>query len=168
MSNRLVVADSVSGRDDADAILVSAGHIGALGRAADLDTGNLPIERFPGVIAPAMCDAHLHPVGYAAALRRPSLMRAADFEEVAAVLAAAAAAAPGSSAVTAMRLDDEGLAEGRLPDRHLLDRAVPDRPVFVVRYCGHVAIANTRALDLAGIGPDTPDPPGGVIDRDER
>ena len=67
-----------------------------------------------------------------------------------------------------MRLDDESLAEGRLPDRHLLDRAVPDRPVFVVRYCGHVAVANTMALELAGIGPATPDPPGGIIDRDDR
>lgn len=168
MSERLVAADSVSGRDDADAVLISDGRIRAVGWAVDLDRGAVPVDRFRGVIASAMCDAHLHPVGYAAVLHRPTLMGAADFDEIASVLAAAAAATPGDSAVTAMRLDDESLAEGRLPNRHLLDRAVPDRPVFVVRYCGHVAVANTMALELAGIGSATPDPPGGIIDRDGR
>ncbi len=163
MTDRLVVAVSVSGRDDADAILVRSGRIAAVGRERLLDDGSLPVERHEGVIAPAMCDAHLHPVGYASVLHRPSLMNAADFDEVADILATAAAASPGGAAVTAMRLNDETLAEARLPDRHLLDRAV-----FVVRYCGHIAVANTRALEMAGVGEGTPDPEGGTIDRDER
>ncbi|MBU1227529.1 MAG: amidohydrolase [Actinobacteria bacterium] len=168
MTDRLIVATSVSGPDDADAILVRDGRIAAVGREQQLDDGSRPVERHVGVITPAFCDAHLHPVGYASVLHRPSLMNAAGFDEVADILAAAAAASPEGSAVTAMRLNDETLAEACLPDRHLLDRAVPDRPVFVVRYCGHVAVANTRALEMAGIGPDTPDPEGGSIDRDER
>ena len=68
----------------------------------------------------------------------------------------------------ALRLDDEALAEGRLPDRALLDRAAPGRPVLVVRHCGHIAVASTAALEAAGIGPDTPDPEGGSLDRDDR
>jgi len=168
MRDRLLVADSVLGIDEADAVLLRDGIIEAVGRSQALDDGSAPIERFDGMIAPAMCDAHMHPVGYAAVLHRPTLMNAADFDEIADILATAAADSPDGSAVTAMRLDDENLAEGRLPDRRLLDRAVPDRPVFVVRYCGHIAIANTRALDLAGIGPGTPDPAGGSIDRDSE
>ena len=133
-------------------MLVRSDRIEAIGRSGDLTSPSASIERFTGFIGPAMCDAHLHPVGYAAALHRPSLMQAADFNEVAAILSMAAADSPAGSAITGMRLDDEGLAEGRLPDRHLLDAAVPDRPVFVVRYCGHIAIANTMALEMAGIG----------------
>ncbi|MGA7269944.1 MAG: amidohydrolase family protein, partial [Acidimicrobiia bacterium] len=47
------------------------------------------------------------------------------------------------------------------------DRAVPDRPLLAYRYCGHIAVANTAALDLAGIGPHTADPRGGSLDRDD-
>jgi hypothetical protein len=65
-----------------------------------------------------------------------------------------------------MRLNEEALAERRLPDRAVLDAAASDRPVLVHRYCGHVAIANTAALALADIDVTTPDPPGGSIDRD--
>ena len=79
---------------------------------------------------------------------------------------AAAEQSPGS-AITGLRLDDETLAEGRLPDRHLLDEISTEQPILLMRYCGHIAVANTRALDVAGIGPDTADPTGGVIDRDD-
>ncbi len=73
-------------------------------------------------------------------------------------MAAAAAAQPPGTAVVALRLDDEALAEGRLPDRGLLDRAAPGRPVLVVRHCGHIAVASTAALEAAGIGPGHPRP----------
>jgi predicted amidohydrolase YtcJ len=94
------------------------------------------------------------------------LKHAADLAEVADVIGEYAASLPTSAAVTALRLDDETLAEGRLPDRRSLDGVAGDRPVVAIRYCGHIAVANTPALEAAGIGPDTPDPPGGVIDRD--
>lgn len=168
MSDRLLVAGSIMDHDTADAVLISDGRISAVGHAADLDRGNLPVDRYEGVIAPALCDAHMHPVGYAAVLHGPTLMQAASFDEICDILAEAAAGSPAGSAVTGMRLNDETLSEGRLPDRHVLDAAVPDRPVFVVRYCGHIAVANTRALELAGIGSSTPDPPGGSIDRDSE
>ena len=164
----LLVADSITGRTDADAVLTRNGRVSAIGWSEDLRGRGLPERRFDGVITPGFCDAHLHPIGYAAALTRPSLKDAADFEAVAEAMAAAAAARPDGSAVIGLRLDDESLDEGRLPDRHLLDAAVPNRPALMVRYCGHVSVANTRALELAGIGPDTPDPEGGSIDRDNR
>jgi predicted amidohydrolase YtcJ len=45
---------------------------------------------------------------------------------------------------------------------------VAEAPVFLRRICGHVAVVNSKALEIAGIGPGTPDPPGGRIVRDER
>ena len=50
--------------------------------------------------------------------------------------------------------------------RGFLDALLPDRPVLLVRYCGHVAVANTCALERAGITTATSDPVGGIIDRD--
>lgn len=57
------------------------------------------------------------------------------------------------------------LREGRYPTRQELDAACADRPVFLPRV-GHAGVANTLALRLAAIDRDTPDPPGGHIERD--
>ncbi|MFQ5633625.1 MAG: amidohydrolase, partial [bacterium] len=54
---------------------------------------------------------------------------------------------------------------GNLPTAELIDQYVPDRPVFVTRYDGHMSVANSRVLKMAGITASTPDPPGGVIVR---
>lgn len=109
-------------------------------------------------------DHHMHPLGYASAVNGLDLMGAADIEAVLTMIAAHATRVEG--AVIGQRLDDESLAEGRLPTRHDLDGAVPRRPTLVYRYCGHIAVANGAALDLVGIDAETPDPPGGSIDRD--
>ena len=150
-----------------DALLVEDGTLAAVGEATRLRRPGLPERHLPGVVVPGLRDAHLHPVGHAAALRRLSLAGAADFPSIVEALRGAAAGRAPDAALVAMRLDDEVLAEGRLPDRHLLDRALPGRAVLLVRHCGHIAVASTAALAAAGIGPATPDPPGGSIDRDD-
>src|SRR3972149_8816285 len=58
------------------------------------------------------------------------------------------------------------LAERRHPTRQDLDEAVPAHPPVVKRVCGHMSVANSRALAIAGIDEHTGDPPGGVIVRD--
>ncbi len=167
---RLFTADAVvdPGGKKGDAVLVDDGYVVAVGRAADLRRPHVPEQAVPGVIVPGLRDAHFHPVGYAASLRRPSLKQARDFADIAAILQDAADRQTAGSLVSALRLDDTTLRETRLPDRHFLDRVLPDHPALLVRYCGHVAVANTRSLDLAGIHPGTPDPPGGSFDRDRH
>jgi len=169
VTRRLLVADSV--RDAAgvagDAVLVDGPRIVAVGTAADLRSPAVAEDRYPGAtIVPGLRDAHLHPIGHAAALHGTSLKAARDFAELADLVRDAAAALPAGTALTALRLDDETLAEGRLPDRDLLDRIAPDRPVLLVRYCGHVAVANSAALAAAGIDEGAADPTGGSMDRD--
>src|SRR5205823_4300972 len=61
--------------------------------------------------------------------------------------------------------DHDRTFEGKLPDAALLDKYVPDRPVMLRRYDGHMAVANSKALKMAGIDAKTPDPSGGVIVR---
>lgn len=62
---------------------------------------------------------------------------------------------------------DEGkLVEARSPTRWDLDKATTEIPIFISRTCTHIAVVNSKALEFAGITKDTPDPPGGKIDRD--
>ena len=64
---------------------------------------------------------------------------------------------------------DEGkLVDERSPTRWDLDRATTDIPIFISRTCTHIAVVNSKALELAGITKDTPDPQGGRIDRDSN
>ena len=54
----------------------------------------------------------------------------------------------------------------QLPNRQLIDPLSPDTPVFINRFDWHMALANSVALQKAGITAETPDPPGGEIERD--
>ncbi|MFO7300455.1 MAG: amidohydrolase family protein [Actinomycetes bacterium] len=108
-------------------------------------------------------DHHFHPFGYAAAATGLDVYDAADIADLQRRLAGRAQQVDG--AVIAERLNDETLAERRLPTAADLDEAVVDRPALVYRYCGHIAVANTKAMELAGVGAGTPDPDGGSFDR---
>jgi len=64
--------------------------------------------------------------------------------------------------------DQDKFVEKRYPTRYDLDEVSSDKPIFLRRVCGHIAVVNSKALELAGIDKDTPDPEGGIIDRDEE
>lgn len=167
MRRRLIVADRLmtSAGTRGNAVRVTDGSIEAIGEADDIRIPGITEERYPGcVITPGLVDAHFHPLGYTAALTRLNLDGAQSMSDLAELIEAAAANLEPGRAVVGTRLNDQLL--GRLPTRTQLDAAVRDRPVLVYRYCGHVAVANTHALQLAGIDGSTPDPPGGSIDRD--
>jgi len=108
-------------------------------------------------------DHHFHPLGYAELVNGLELMDASDIGEVLRRVATRADQVEGP--VVGQRLNDEGLHEKRLPTRKDLDEVVAERPVLLYRYCGHIAVANSAALKLAGIGSGTSDPEGGSFDR---
>jgi predicted amidohydrolase YtcJ len=116
-------------------------------------------------LLPGFIDTHLHPI--------PLLYfdLNADLRGVRSIAAlgdalrdAAAPLAPGEWLV-GLQLEDEELAEGRLPTRAELDAACPERPVVVFERDGHSTSGNSLALAAAGIAAGTPDPPGGRIER---
>ncbi|MEX1038763.1 MAG: amidohydrolase family protein [Acidimicrobiia bacterium] len=109
-------------------------------------------------------DHHFHPLGYVGMVTGLDLNDASDFDDVARRLADRYDSVDG--AIIGQRLNDEGLKERALPDRSLLDSVSTDRPILVYRYCGHIGIANTAALELAGLSSDAADPDGGSFDRD--
>ena len=151
-----------------EALLVDAGKVVAVGLRSELVGGADEEYRYEGAsIIPGLRDAHIHPVGYAAALIGTTLGSIGDLDELTSTLRAAASRLPAGVALVATRFDDHVVTEQRLPTRMDLDRAVPDRPALVHRYCGHIAIANSKALSAAGIDASTPDPDGGSLDRDD-
>ena len=76
-----------------------------------------------------------------------------------------AARTPAGAWIGGKNVEPNGMREHRWPTRHELDRVAPHNPVLLTIRGGHACVANTRALELFGIGQDMPDPEGGVIDR---
>jgi predicted amidohydrolase YtcJ len=89
-------------------------------------------------------------------------------EEFTRRIAEAARALPKGQWVLGGNWDDQGFARPQLPTRQWLDATTPDHPVWVDRYDGHMAVANSLALKLAGVTAATKDPPGGEVVRDAR
>ncbi len=162
----LLVVDRVAGTDH-DAVLVDSGKIVAVGSSNEFETAGLAIDRYPGTsLIAGLGDAHFHPLGFTAAISRLNVANCGSFDDLAGKIRKVTSGMPPGQVVIGTRLNDDGLAEQRLPTRLDLDAMVGDRPLMLYRYCGHVAVANTAALDLSGVRPDTPDPVGGSLDRD--
>ena len=153
----------------ASAMIVRDGKIIWVGEQSDVaiidgDYVDLQGQR----VLPGLIDAHLHPLWLAnnstqIACTPPIVHSIADLIEQI------------KNVSTTQRKDhwiegwgyDEGkLVEGRSPTRWDLDKASTDLPIFITRTCTHIAVVNSKALELIGITEDTPDPPGGKIDRD--
>ncbi|WP_078085484.1 amidohydrolase [Microbulbifer mangrovi] len=62
--------------------------------------------------------------------------------------------------------DNSQLAEQRHPTRRDLDKVSTDIPILIVHQSGHLGVANSKALEIAGISPDTENPDGGVFQRE--
>ena len=165
---RIVTARAVStGRGIiGDSILIVDGKVAAIGTIKDFDSSGIAVKRYDATIIPGLRDAHMHPVAYAALLGGCSLKNATDIRDLQARLVTFANTLSAGQPVVATRLDEESLAEHRLPTRYELDEAISDRPAVVYRYCGHIAVANTAALHASSITRDTQAPSGGSIDHD--
>ena len=87
-------------------------------------------------------------------------------DDVIAKVRARAATVPAGSWVRGGGWDEGKLKERRYITAADLDKAAPDHPVYLTHTTGHYGVANSLALKLSGVTRETPDPPGGTIDRD--
>lgn len=115
-------------------------------------------------VVPGLVDAHAHVESLGRAMERLDLRGAGSADEVAARVAKAAAGSAGW--ILGRGWDQNDWPDARFPARDSLDRAAPGRAVWLVRIDGHAGWASSEALRVAGVGRDTPDPPGGRILRD--
>src|SRR3954468_8010824 len=154
----------------AHAVAITDGKFVAVGSDAQMTTHIGPktqlIELAGQTVVPGLIDSHLHQLF--AALNGPAvqLLGATTVADVQAAIGERVARTPPGQWVTASSGWHESiLQEGRMPTRFELDQVSPDNPVFIPRG-GHVVTVNSKALELAGITRDTPNPDGGVIVRD--
>jgi len=120
------------------------------------------------LLLPGFNDAHVHFYQGGRSLAGVQLRSARSPEEFRERIATFAAKLPAGRWILNGEWDHENWSPARLPSRQLIDDVTGDHPVFVSRLDGHMGLANTLALKLAGIDRNTPDPPGGVIVRDEH
>ncbi|MFG2127243.1 amidohydrolase [Streptomyces sp. NPDC048751] len=117
------------------------------------------------LLLPGFQDAHVHPVPAGLELTQCDLSGTRTAEETLAAVRAYAAARPEREWITGGGWSMEAF-EGGTPTKALLDAIVPDRPVYLPNRDHHGAWVNSRALELAGVTRDTPDPADGRVERD--
>ncbi len=115
---------------------------------------------------PGLVDCHVHMTGFGQALKKVDLRKAASIKEMQQKLKEYAEKNPETSWIIGEGWNQEKIAEKRYPNRWDLDNAVADKPVFLIRVCGHIAVANSRALKLADIT-NKNFVEGGNVDLDE-
>ncbi len=124
-----------------------------------IDLGGKPV--YPGFI-----DSHAHMEGLGAALMNLDLSGTLSEEEAAGRVAGAVRDTARGGWIRGRGWDQNRWPGKGFPTRAALDRASPSAPVFLTRVDGHAVWVNSKALEIAGIDRETPDPPGGKILRD--
>jgi predicted amidohydrolase YtcJ len=114
---------------------------------------------------PGFNDAHMHIGGAAQDKLAVVLNGTTSAEELVRRVKDAVAAHKPGEWITGSGWDQTLWADKKFPNRLQLDEVAPNNPVFLVHISGHVAVANTQALKRAEIMRDTPNPPGGEIER---
>jgi predicted amidohydrolase YtcJ len=154
----------------AEAVAVIGERIVAVGSRADIDLWRAPqtkvIDAGGKLLLPGFNDAHVHFIQGGAQLEQVQLTDAATPEEFAKRIAAQVKKTSKGEWVLGGRWDETKWPKQELPTKDLVDPVTGDIPIFVERYDGHEALANSAAMKLAGIDAKTPEVPGGVIMRD--
>jgi predicted amidohydrolase YtcJ len=117
---------------------------------------------------PGFNDAHVHFFSGGAGISSVQLRDARTPEEFRNRIRDYAAKLPKGRWILNGNWDHENWSPARLPTRQLIDDVTPDTPVFINRLDGHMALANSLALKLAGVTRETADPPGGTIVRESN
>ena len=160
----------------AEAVAVYNGKIGAVGSARDIDgladRRTKVIDLKGRTVLPGLTDPHVHFADGGAAMMHRLDCR--DFysnvrsipQILEKIREQASSQAPGSWVIAhGSPMQDFRMPEGRFPNRHELDSASPNNPVSI-NFGAHITIANSKALELAGIKSDTTAPAGGAIELD--
>ena len=164
-----VIWTGAADRPWAEAIAVKDEKILSVGTVGDVESYRGPetllIELGGAFVTPGLIDNHVHFMSGGFQLAGVDLRSADTPEEFARRINAFVESLPAGRWVTGGDWDHERWG-GQLPHRRWIDDQTKNTPVFVNRLDGHMALANTIALNLAGITRDTPDPEGGTIIRD--
>jgi predicted amidohydrolase YtcJ len=157
-------------RPEAESIAILGNRILAVGADADvrahIGRTTRVVELRGRRVTPGFNDSHVHFLYGGLMLIGVKLDQARSREQFRDLLAEYAKTRQPGDWIEKGNWDHQNWPGATLPDRALVDAVTPDNPVLVNRIDGHMYLANSRALKLAGIDRHTPDPVGGVIERD--
>lgn len=151
-----------------DAIAINENKIAAMGKFEELQPLIHPnteiIDAHGKTLMPGFNDTHIH-IWKVGNLKIFMLdVRAAkSLDEMLSMLEAYLHKYPDVSWVTARGFNEAAWATGRMPTKDDLDRVIKDKPVYVIRTCAHIAVANSKALELCDVHANTSVPEGGVM-----
>jgi len=158
-------------RSWAEAIAVAGGRIVAVGSSADIarlaGPGTEVVDLGGQMVLPGFHDSHVHPVSSGVEMSQCWLLGLDSVEAILEKVARCAAEKPDAPWIVGSGWE-LSLFPNANADKALLDAIVRDRPVKLWGADGHSTWVNSRALELAGIDRDTPDPRNGVIERDPQ
>jgi hypothetical protein len=154
---------------DVNAVAILGDRIVDVGSSREIDrwraAATTVIDAEGRRVLPGFNDAHVHLIDGGTALDNVNLKDAETPAEFTRRIGVRAKTKPGEW-ILGGEWDDQRWTPAALPTRQLIDDVTNATPVFVTRYDGHMALANSTALGRAGITESTPDPPGGAIVRD--
>jgi predicted amidohydrolase YtcJ len=159
---------------DATAVAIRHGRIACVGSDQDVLAWKTDQSHFVDLkgrsIAPAFNDAHCHIMSVGFMVREIDARTPPNrtVQDIVDRVAERARSTEKGLWITARGYDQARLEDQRHPTRDDLDPVSPDNPVLLIRACGHIGVANSKALEAAGIDASTPDPEGGTIDRDSN
>jgi hypothetical protein len=154
----------------AQALAVRDGEIIAVGSdrtiAGFQGSATKVIDAKRHMVLPGFIDAHAHVGAGAAQLDQIAFNDAVTLDDFQKKIKDYAVAHPDKKWIQGMGWYYSVFGKNGTPHKRFIDEVIPDRPVFVSAYDGHSSLANSKALQAAGITRKTPDPPGGIIVRD--
>jgi predicted amidohydrolase YtcJ len=157
-------------RPEVEAVAVLGNRIAAVGSTAEIrkwvGAKTKVIDLQGRRVMPGFNDSHVHFLDGGMGLASVQLRYAKTPEEFRDSIRDFAAKLPKGRWILNGNWDHENWTPPALPTRRLIDAVTPDNPVFINRLDGHMCLANSPALKLAGVTRETPDPPGGTIVRD--
>jgi predicted amidohydrolase YtcJ len=157
-----------------EAFAVKAGRFAAVGSTADMKTfigkGTQSFDAKQMTIVPGFIDCHNHAPGnvllYEVLVGNPFVVEFVTIDSIVDKLRARARETPPGTWVEGYFFDDTKVKDNRQLNVHDLDKVSKDHPVAVHHRGGHTSFYNSKALEMADINKNTPNPPGGTFDRD--
>ncbi|MFT6807664.1 MAG: putative amidohydrolase YtcJ [Saprospiraceae bacterium] len=124
-------------------------------------------------VIPGLIEGHGHFSGYGQSLINLNFLKSKSWEEIVSMVEARAKETPKGEWIYGRGWHQEKWEE--VPEDHVhgyprhfdLSELVPDHPVLLVHASGHGLIANAKAMEISGVTPETPNPAGGEIVRDD-
>jgi predicted amidohydrolase YtcJ len=159
----------------ASALAARDGRITAIGDdrtiAGLIGSGTTVVDLAGRAVVPGFVESHNHPTFFGMALAAPVDAGSPPNDGIADIVERVRQAVVDHGSgewIRGFRYDDTLLSDNRHPTRGDLDPVSPDNPVILTHVTGHFCVVNSAALRAIGITPQTPDPPGGAIARDDR